>query len=301
MTHHHGLSAVSALDLADLEARFQQAFMTGRADSLEVLGAGELSLAVEWTAPDGPVACKRLPPFRDRLKFTAFSRVFHDYLEALVEAGVNLVPTSLVTLAGLGEAPIAYAIQPRLAESDLLPELFRQSDSGSVLEMFDDVLETLDRVLSRGFGLDAQLSNWAKRQGVLLYLDVTTPLLRDASGAHRLDTSVFTASLPWVIRGLVTGFLSQSIMDAYFVRRTVVLDLLGNLIKERLRPLIPIGLERANLILSEPVTAADVERHYAQDARLWALLQRLRRWDRIWQLKVRRRPYPHLLPGPIDR
>jgi hypothetical protein len=31
------------------------------------------------------------------------------------------------------------------------------------------------------------------------------------------------------------------------------------------------------------------------------LLQRLRRADRWWQRTVRRRPYPFLLPGRIDR
>lgn len=300
MSHHHGLRAISVPDLADLEARFQQAFVTGDPAGLEMLGAGEISLVVGWASPDGMIACKRLPPFRNQRKLRAYSEVFHDYLSRLGEAGVNLVPTTLITLGDNG-AYTAFAIQPRLDEAELLPVLFRQSDSRMVAESFDEILVTLDRVLRRGLGLDAQLSNWARRKGVLLYLDVTTPFLRDASGSHRLDTSVFTASLPWVIRGLVTGFLSQSIMDAYFVRRTVVLDLLGNLIKERLRPLIPVGLERANLLLEEPVTAADVERHYVQDARLWALLQRLRRWDRLWQLKVRRRPYPHLLPGPIER
>jgi hypothetical protein len=34
---------------------------------------------------------------------------------------------------------------------------------------------------------------------------------------------------------------------------------------------------------------------------MWALLQRARRVDRAWQRHVRRRPYPFLLPGPVDR
>ncbi len=34
---------------------------------------------------------------------------------------------------------------------------------------------------------------------------------------------------------------------------------------------------------------------------MWALLLALRRLDRFWQLKVRRRAYPFLLPGRIER
>ena len=37
------------------------------------------------------------------------------------------------------------------------------------------------------------------------------------------------------------------------------------------------------------------------DARMWALLQRLRRADRWWQRRVRRRQYPFLLPGEVQR
>ncbi len=30
-------------------------------------------------------------------------------------------------------------------------------------------------------------------------------------------------------------------------------------------------------------------------------VQRLRRIDRLWQRTIRRRPYPNLLPGPVER
>ena len=44
-----------------------------------------------------------------------------------------------------------------------------------------------------------------------------------------------------------------------------------------------------------------MRRVYASDARLWEVLLRLRRLDRAWQRRVRRREYPFLLPGRIDR
>jgi hypothetical protein len=34
---------------------------------------------------------------------------------------------------------------------------------------------------------------------------------------------------------------------------------------------------------------------------MWEILLRLRRADRWWQRTVRRRGYPFLLPGPVDR
>jgi hypothetical protein len=49
------------------------------------------------------------------------------------------------------------------------------------------------------------------------------------------------------------------------------------------------------------MTVADVRRYYRSDARLWALLLRIRTLDRSWQRRVRRRPYPFLLPREIER
>ena len=50
-----------------------------------------------------------------------------------------------------------------------------------------------------------------------------------------------------------------------------------------------------------PITLSEVRRYYRGDARTWAQLLRLRRADRFWQRKVRRRAYPFLLPGRIER
>ena len=41
-----------------------------------------------------------------------------------------------------------------------------------------------------------------------------------------------------------------------------------------------------------------MRRYFARDKRLWLLMQRLRRADRAWQRRVRRRAYPFLLPPP---
>jgi hypothetical protein len=97
--------------------------------------------------------------------------------------------------------------------------------------------------------------------------------------------------------------LLRSITGVYFDRRCSALDLFGNLHKERLAGHVGAGVEIANRLLGgeRPITPGEVRRYYARDARLWALLLWLRRADRFWQLRVRRRPYPFLLPGKIER
>jgi hypothetical protein len=53
--------------------------------------------------------------------------------------------------------------------------------------------------------------------------------------------------------------------------------------------------------LDRPLTGSEVRADYRSDARRWALMLGLRRLDRFWQHRVRRRTYPFLLPERIAR
>jgi hypothetical protein len=107
--------------------------------------------------------------------------------------------------------------------------------------------------------------------------------------------------LPWALRGTVRRFLLQSILDKYYSPRGVLVDLLGNLIKEGVSRWLGLGLEIVNTKIEPAIDEAEVRRYYREDAGMWALLQRLRRMDRMWQRRVRRRQYPFLLPGKVER
>jgi len=109
------------------------------------------------------------------------------------------------------------------------------------------------------------------------------------------------ASLPWALRGVVRRFMLSGILATYYDARSVLLDAAANLHKERLLPLLPRFLGEINARVSPSIDEDEVTRYYRNDARTWTLLQRLRRLDRGWQLHVRRRSYPFLLPGRIAR
>ncbi|NIR39570.1 MAG: hypothetical protein GWN79_19250, partial [Actinobacteria bacterium] len=161
--------------------------------------------------------------------------------------------------------------------------------------------ETTAAAIGPRLGLDAQISNWAEIDGRVVQLDVTTPLLRDDSGTERVDLGLFLASLPAALRPVVRAFLLDDILAPYYDRRGAILDLAANLVKERLDDLVPTAVAIGNEHVDDPLTVEEVRSHYRRDARLWALLQRLRRVDRVWQRRVRRRPYPFLLPPTIER
>lgn len=292
---------LSDADLAAAEERFQRALRTGDLGGLEILGYGEISTVVAITTERGRFACKRLPPFDSRERLDAYEGLFAEYLERLDGAGLNVLPSRLRKLEQDGGRWIAYCIQPVLEPAQLGPAVLALCRPEETHEVFEPLFDHVFDVVTPRVGLDGQLSNWARVDGEWVYLDVTTPLLRNADGRDRLDADVFLAMLPRLLRGLVKRFFLHAITATYFDPRTVALDLLGNLHKERLAEHVAAGVDVANRRLDRPISVREVASYYASDARLWACLLWLRRADRWWQLRVRRRVYPFLLPGKIER
>ena len=295
------MSGLSEAELAELEARVQQALHAGDETGLRILGYGEISLVVGWPTEQPRVAAKRLPVFGARERAETYGGVIIDYLTALRERGVTPVPTEFaVTPTGDGRWA-AYAVQPVLAADGLGPTALARADDETGRRLIAEIITTIVAVTDERVGIDGQLSNWAATPDGLRYLDVTTPFLRDASGASPLDLGVLTSALPAVMRPVVRRFVAPGVTARYHRPRDVLLDLAANLIKERLDRWVGTTIEEANRHLDQALDRAEVERYYRSDARLWEAMLRLRRVDRWWQGTVRRRPYPTLLPGPITR
>jgi hypothetical protein len=289
-------SADPAADLQALDARLSHAFQTRDSSQLTILGYGEISCVL---ALDADHVAKPLPPFPDHAAVDRYTATFHAYLDGLRARGIQPVDSRLEVLERDGR-PVVWCIQRRLPAEALLPNLFRHDPADVATERFTRVRDLVLNAVDFTFGLDAQASNWADLDGRLHYLDVTTPLMRDAHGDEQLDTRLFLAGLPAPLRPLVRRFALGPIVDKYYDPRGILLDLLGNLHKERLPHLVPPLLAQTVERVTPDLTEDEVRRYYRGDAILWEAVQRARRLDRALH-HLRRRPYPFLLPGPIAR
>ena len=175
----------------------------------------------------------------------AFAATLEDYVAALAAHGLACVPTTLRRVAGRRrgvdrlDRPAAAARRTRSA-----PELLRGGDPAAGHPVLDAVLDADLTIPGPRLALDGQLSNFALVDGRLLYLDVTTPLLFDAAGRLRMDIGLQLAALPAVLRPAVRRWVVPDLLRRYRDPRSVVLDLLGNLLKERLDAWVPVALER---------------------------------------------------------
>lgn len=292
------MRSLSPTELKAIDARVEHALSTGDLTELSVLGYGEISAVVAVDAREGAFAVKRLPPFPDEESFTRYNELFRRYLETLSARGLRPVESDLRSISTHHEVR-AYCIQPILPPESLGPAWLRRANDEQARWFFEALVERVKSVARERVGIDAQVSNWSVQEEPR-YLDVTTPMLRDEKGRDLLDVDLYLASLPWVLRGLVRRFVATDILDTYFDPRRSLIDMAANLIKERLEDRIATLLEVAAERV-DPIARDEVERYYRQDARIWSLLLAVRRLDRAWQQRVRRRPYRFLLPGPIAR
>ncbi len=284
-----------------LEHEVERALRTGDTSRLAVVGYGEISSVLLLALPEGDVVCKRLPLFDSLEAVEAYRRCFEDYLERLEDRGVRPCPSALEVVARNDGRLAVWCVQPALDGGSIGPAWLASRDQDAASALFSRIVDRVLGCVASGLGLDGQLSNWSVAGDDLSYLDVTTPLMRDEQGRERLDTELFIRSLPWALRSVVRRLLLHQILDKYYQPRGVLLDFLANLYKESLDAFLPAFMEIANERIAPPLTLEEIQDYYREDARMWELLQRLRRADRWWQRRVRRRTYEFLLPGSVSR
>ena len=287
--------ALDRLDLEAADAVVDAAIRAGEAGSLRVLGYGEITLALGWPSDVPELALKRLPVFRDQVQLSAYEALLQYYLAELERRGVNVVETKLMRTAG--SPPRAYLVQPLVPECDLLDRVLDEAAPERGEALLRTLAGTVARTVGPELGLDAQVANWAVTGDDLADLDVSTPLMRSARGEDLLDLSLFLSIYPAALH-VPLRRVAHDVMGDFHDPRQVLVDVASNLVKERLDRWLPAILRAANEHVSPPITESEVRAYFKRDRRLWLLMQRLRRADRVWQRRVRRRVYPFLLPPP---
>ncbi|MGZ2362418.1 DUF6206 family protein [Streptomyces sp. 372A] len=291
-----------AIDLpAEAHLRIEDAVVAGDTGDLHVVGFGEITLAVSWPSPQPTIVVKRLPPFRTRADFDAYRSTLEDWTAEMERRGVAVVQTSLHAVDNSRWGTVGYLLQPLLPKQDLAVERCRSGSTEEAEQVIAAVVAAIGRGVDGQAALDGQLPNWCVRaDGSLAIMDVSTPFLRDAAGADRLSTALVARGYPAVLRPVLSRQVLPSVIDAYHSPRSAVRDFACNLLRLDLGRYLSFALQQADQLLGIELGEAEVRETFAKDARMWGVLQSLRRADRWWQRAVRRRPYPALLPPKYD-
>lgn len=308
--------------LEQLEAEFLPTDVSTLPSGCSILGYGEISTVISVTDPDcGMYAVKRIPLFESGEDAAGYALFYERYNILLQEAGLSTPPYAGVAVKSRnGNFSVMLAQEMQPAET-FCHRLIHQLPKEDSLRLIGSVFTEMKKVwdfhpAGIRLGLDGQLSNWAVRGGEngklgdtihLIYLDTSTPFINE-NGLELLDKGMFMKSAPFFLRP-VLYFLAQGIIERYYNLRSVVVDLLANLIKEGKSDLLEDSLIIANDFLAgamegeefKVISLKEVNGYYKEDKMTWEVYLKFRRFDRWLRTKVLRMGYEFLLPGPIKR
>jgi hypothetical protein len=287
-----------------------------------VLGYGEISTVLQIGQSD--LAYKRMPMFKDAGEASRYEALYDDYLAALAQAGIEVVPGAYTALPERHGRVVAYIVQEQLPAGTIAHQAIHALPPAAIRRLFQAVLDETAKVFDFNrrqagrvaLGFDAQMSNWAitgyrpRAEQLpdpvrLRYFDTSTPLMR-LQGVEQLDPELFLRSAPSFLVWIIRLFLLEDVMNRYYDLRQVTTDIIANFYKEGRPELIPGLVDAANETLlaadqdATPLTTAEVDAYYKDDARTWRIYLAFRKIDRALH-RLLGKEYPYVLPENIKR
>ncbi len=278
--------------------------------------------------PQNSLVYRRMPMFEAAAEAERYIALHRRYLRTLGErAGVRVAPSVAVQVPNeRAGRVIVYIVQEPVPEDTMGHEAIYRLAPADVMRLALLALQETAKVFDFNrahhaeleVGFDAQISHWAvsgydpsrnllPERARLLYMNTSTPLLR-RRGQEQLDPELFLRSAPLLLMPLVRRAFLPELMNRYYDFRRVALDLVAGFPREGRSELVPGLIDSVNwFFLAErqenhfrPIMPDEVRRYYRYNASIWRVYLALRRLDRAI-CRLRRRPYPYILPRSVAR
>jgi hypothetical protein len=292
---------------------------------VRVLGYGEISTV--FAIGDDDLAYKRMPIFQSQDELNAYEIIYDEYNRLLVEeVGIRLPDHARVSVPGRNGLPVLYLVQQRLNPDTIGHKVIHHLDDADTLRLVRRIWREAMKVWEFNqrsdhieMALDGQISNWSvagfdashprlDEDIQLLYLDTSTPLFR-VDGVEQINGELFLRSAPSFLAWVLRRFFLEDVIARYYDFHRVIVDFIANFYKEQRGDLVPQMVAMANdffeneaaALTVEPITLKEVQDYYREDAFIWRFYQSARRLDRWLHTVIMRKPYPYILPGPVNR
>ena len=287
---------ITDAELAALENEVQLALISGDRSRLDLRGFGVTSVVLAAPVEAPRVACKRVPPFKDRATFDRYREVVMRNIDEFREAGVDVVDTD-VRLIEHGGRLVGFVVQPLLDADTLGEAVLKNTEPTQTHPLVTAIVDHVLRATNDRRGLDAQLGNWAVVDGHVVFVDVTTPFLFDQHGDLVMDLDVFLGAGPPALRPIYRRELPKT-LKRWLDPRHSLLDLVGNLYKldldDWVEPIIAATAGRVD----PPLTVIEAREYYGGEVATWTMLHRVLRGYEWWQRRVRRTAPNAFVPPP---
>jgi hypothetical protein len=282
-----------APDGVAVEAAIRRAIDARRRDLVDVVGAGELTIALRWTSGGRPCVVKRMPPYPDMSSAERYMAVVRQHIADLEARGVRCVSNTMQAVTRADGSVVVIHCQPLLDVDSLADNVLRSRTPDAEDPLVTTLVDRIVAVVADGIPIDPQFANWCWFDGDLWQLDLSTPFIVD-NGDIVYDTSGFQHEFPWLIRRTVYRELMKAAVkyvDVEYVLTDVMTQLHRMGLSAWCQPFADAARARHGRTIDPAVAKARCD----ADAKFYPFLLRSKRVERRWRRLTRRR-YDALLP-----
>jgi Family of unknown function (DUF6206) len=154
------VALVSTSEIEAFEQRLEAALRTGHAQDLDLIGYGEVTIAVKLATPHGSFACKRLVPFSSHEAVERAAGLIASYVEQLEACGIDVVETETPILER-PEGHVLYCVQPMLTPGTLGPAFLRDKTASEAAPFVRRIFERIRASVTPSLAPDGQLTKTA--------------------------------------------------------------------------------------------------------------------------------------------
>lgn len=293
MPRSWSIPVVSDADLHDVERMILQAFDTRDVSRLNVLGLGELGLAVGWPADAPHAVIKRQAPGpTDQVEADRLAMI--DFMDTLRAEGALVIPTDVRTIVNEDGDVIPYLVQPIVDRSDLAETIIAGAEphpTHPILVSIRDMVAGIVRDDSRGgLSIDAQVTNFAWDGEQVVSLDTTPTLMWPPDGEPLDNVGNYLTAVPAPLRPIALR-LTKRTGEGYRSIRGVLEFTSVYLLRIDQERWVDSAIECFNEVLDEPLDRREIDAQYRQVTRDLPTIKRLARIQRFWATRVRRHRY----------
>jgi len=287
------LPDVSDAELLELELSILNAFDSRTTDGLNILGLGELGIAVGWPTNAPRAVVKRQAPGPEHQLDSDMTQM-HDFRDSLIEAGAPVIATDIRAITNPYGTKIPYLVQPVVDRDDLVENILANGNpmaDDPILVSIRDTVASVVRDSSRGgLSMDAQVTNFAWDGEKVVLLDTTPPLIWGAGSGPMYEVGNYLTAVPFALRPVATALTKKS-GDDYRTVRGVLKQTVVYLLRIDQERWVDSAITCFNEVLDTPLDRAEIDESFARVIRDLPTIKRLARVQRMWATKVRKQRY----------
>ncbi len=288
------LPDVSDDELLELEAAIQDAQRRRSIDGLNVFGFGEVSMAVGWPTADPRFIAKRMLPMREARAVTEPLAAIDAFAQRLRDAGGRVLPYETRSIQRPDGNHVGYVVQPIVPEEQLAETVLATETPAAGHPLLVAVRDFVVTCTDDDLALDAQVPNFAWRDGEVWLLDITSPAGFDGDELVYPLAELTEQLVPRVLRPMLAK-ATVDIFSLYRGRTGALTQVAVFLHRVQADAWVGPALETFNEVLDEPIDPAEVQARWERNVKDFPKIKFLVRLQRAWQEKVRRTPFEYLI------